>query len=295
LNEATGGGLHRLRQNSWFLFGIYTPVALLISFVITYISLRPTATTKATWQDAPAMPLPYRLACPEPAAVGNTYLLLVTGQDQAQHLLDGLCAGVASLGVSLEAYWGLSDDDRRKLLKEGQPAIVFGRTHLVESKAVFSLQSYQKIAKYPPYTSNLIATSPIELSRRGLSGKRIGLREDQSSRSGRLVPISVFRSIGLAPTHYVTVLAESHGQLREFLASDKVDVIASYWGDTDKVNHPGWHAIEIGSGVEGPSWYMRPDLADSPFNCIFQRSLLEAAAKDSDLYYQKVELMDDDC
>ena len=79
------------------------------------------------------------------------------------------------------------------------------------------------------------------------------------------------------------------------LAAGRVDIIASYWDEEDRKRHPDWIAVEIKSGIEGARWYMRPDLIGSPFSCVFQRTLLEAANKDDSQYYSKIELVADDC
>ena len=293
-NMAWGGG-HRFRRHPRSLLGIYAALALGVSCAISYLILNPAPIDRATWRNAPAMDLPYRLTCPAKAEAGEHFMILVSGHDQAEYLLAGLCPALTPLEINPEIYWGLNDDDRRTLLKAGEPAIAFDRAHLVENPTISSLQAYKTLATYPSYTSNLIAVDNIELSRRGLAGKRIGLLEDQSSRSGHLVPISVFRSLGLAPADYMAVLANNHQELRTLLAAGEVDVIASYWGEKDKRNYVDWLSVEIGANITGAAWYLKPDLYGSPFSCIFQRILIASAEKTANNYFQQVEIVANDC
>ena len=220
--------LHTLKLYRWLFFALSALLVFLMSGGISYALLKPTPISPSAWASAPGIALPYRLSCPGPESEdATTHLLLVSAQGQAKHLLDALCPEVATLGVTLEVYWGLDDDQQRKLLKEGRPSIVFGRAHLVQSEAVNRLQAYQEIGRYPPYPSNLVALAPLEVSRIGLAGKRIGLLANQSSLSGHLVPKAVFRTIGLHDADYTAVLADSHAQLRDLLAKGAVDAIAT--------------------------------------------------------------------
>ena len=290
-------GLHRLRMHAWLLYGIYAMLAFLGIGGLTYGLLVPAVIDEATWAAAPGLSLPYRVACDNGAdgKQRDEHLILVSGHQQAQRLLASLCIEAGALDVGIAAYWGLSDDDRRRLLKAGRTAVVFGRDHLVASEAVASLQAYQEIAVYPPYASQLIAPTPIEATRLGLSGKRIGLLRDASSRSGRLVPAAYFRAIGLQATDYRSVLADSHRELRDLLAAGEVDVIASYWGEVDARWYPDWVATQINAGVEGARWYLRPDLLGTPFSCVFQRTLVASATDNGNPYFQQLKVTARDC
>jgi phosphonate transport system substrate-binding protein len=279
------------------LYAICGSVAFFLSSALSYFILRPPTITEQDLQSAEQLLPPYRMQCPKEQheQADETFLLLLTGQFHAKYLRDSLCGEIASLGFSLELFWGLDDADRLQRLTEGEPAIVYGRSEVVESAIVSGLQSYQKIARYPFYASKLISSEPIELSRLSLSGKRIGLHQDQSSRSGRLIPISMFRSIGLNSSDYNLVLGSSHRELRRLLENNEVDLIASYWSEEDVSRYPELESLEISSDVDGTNWYIRPDLLGSSFSCIFQRNLIKLASQDDDPYFQQMEIIANDC
>jgi hypothetical protein len=288
--------LHTLRLYPWLFFVLSAVVVALLCGGISYGLLKPATIKSSAWASAPGIAPPYRLSCPGPGREdAATHLLLVSTQGQAQYLLDTLCPQVATLGLALEAYWGLDDDHQRKLLKTGAPAIVFGRAHLVQSEAVNRLQAYQEIGRYPPYPSNLVARSPIDVTRIGLAGKRIGLVANQSSLSGHLVPKAVFRAIGLQDADYTAVFADSHKALRVLLSKEDVDAIATYWGAKDRATHPTWAASEMSADLRGPGWYIRPDITGSNLSCVLRRTLTALALDAKDPYYRQLEISADDC
>ena len=293
--------LHACRQHPGRNYFVLLLIWLIASGLAYYGLSRnlPSAAEWTAWQSSSISP-PNEIRCDGYKAadpVSASFNVFVDNYHHALSVAHAFCSDEVFSGQRLDfkVIWGLSEQDSLTHMQRGLADLVFGKPHLIDSYSVRSLQSYELLGFYPFYGSNLISKKELQLSRRSLVGRKVGLLASTKSRSGRLVPESALRDVGVLLGDLVVTHALSHAELRSLLMTDKVDFIASFWSYEDRENFPEWKVLPIGEELPGSGWFIHGRHLGDVYSCAAQRVLQQMSDAAENRYFQSLRLVADDC
>lgn len=207
-----------------------------------------------------------------------------------QALISALCAsgGVQQKYADVSYTWALNEIDLEASIRDFEWDLAFGRRHLFEGTEKIP-SGYTAIAEYAVYKAYLIFKSATDPDR--LPEMKIGILANAESSSGHKVPKAYFRSIGLKPENLALRLYPNHASLRSALASGEVDVIGSYWNETDREKFPEFREMEIQEGLVGSQWFVQSTTFDHAITCIYTSILESLASITEDRYFQNINIL----
>lgn len=187
----------------------------------------------------------------------------------------------------VQVYWGGGDVSDINFVGKGIGDLVNTKDNIVQAFDAEKTHGYKRLASYAQYQAYLIGRDEKpELTREYLLGQRIGLLDYPSSRSGHIIPMHLFRELGLREDQITIVYSNSHASLRELLANNQVDMIASYWADEDRARFSENYIQAIGeSDVRGSSWYMKMNGRNTDLYCALQTALGSLAQQQQSTYF----------
>jgi ABC-type phosphate/phosphonate transport system substrate-binding protein len=187
----------------------------------------------------------------------------------------------------VQAYWGTGDVSDITFIGKGIGDLVNTKDNIVQAFDAENTHGYKRLASYSQYQAYLIGRDekPI-LTREYLLGRRIGLLDYPSSRSGHIIPMHLLRELDLREEHVSIVYSHNHTGLRELLASGKVDMIASYWAAEDAERFSENYIQAIGnSDIRGSSWYLKMNGRNTDLFCALQATLGNLAQQQQSTYF----------
>lgn len=235
-----------------------------------------------------------RYSCVAGASAPDEKLTVyVSSEPVARSLADMLCTQpvIKRQYHQVHAYWRGGDTAVMRFVGKGLGDLVNVKDNLVHAFDAENTYGYQRLASYARYQTYLIALKekPI-ISREYLLGRRIGLLDYPTSRSGHIVPKNLLRELGLSEDQVTIVYSHSHDDLRRLLASGEVDMISSYWSDTDSARFSKNYIQPIGAEhISGTSWYMKMEKRNTDLFCTLQNSLENLAEQQTSTYFSQLE------
>ena len=216
----------------------------------------------------------------------------VSSEVVARSLADMLCEQpvIKRQYHQVQAYWSGGDAAVMRFVGKGLGDLVNTKDNIVQAFDAENTYGYQRLASYAQYQTYLIALKekPI-ISREYLLGRRIGLVDYPTSRSGHIVPKNMLRELGLGEDQVTIIYSHSHAGLRQLLASGEVDMISSYWSDADVARFSANYIQPIGAeNISGTSWYMKMEKRNTDLFCTLQNSLANLAEQQTSTYFSQL-------
>ncbi len=192
----------------------------------------------------------------------------------------------------VEVRVGHSDLDTFRYINHGVSDLALIKSNIVEAFVADEIYGYEAVATYPDYQAYLIALrEKPQISKEYLLGHRIGLLDYPSSRSGHIVPKTMFNSLGLNDNTVTLKYYNSHRELRRALLAGEVDIISSYWDQADAETLSVNYITPIQDTVSGMRWYLKMQTQNTDLKCAVQGMIKSLANSQSKHYYQRVELI----
>ena len=186
---------------------------------------------------------------------------------------------------------GQSDYDTFRYINHGVVDLALVKSNVVDAFGADQIYGLTKVASHPDYSAFLIALRerPL-LSKEYLLGKKIGLLDYPSSRSGHIVPKTVLQNLGLSDSNLDIVYFSSHQELRRALLAGDIDIISSYWAEEDKDNFSRNYATPLQESVSGMQWYLKMQTQNTDLFCAIQSVIHEVAMSHPRPYYKTITL-----
>lgn len=227
-------------------------------------------------------------------AEGNSNQLIVFTQSKtvAQSLTLSLCADnvVAKQYGSVIGYWGYRTADSLEFVGKGIADLILAKNNIMDAFKAESTYNYQPVVGFSDYTAFFISSKEKpRITKQYFLDKKIGLLDYPTSRSGHILPKRKFKDLGIDITNLKITYASSHNELRELLANGKVDIIASFWKESDSERFSANYIIPISGNVAGTRWYLKMQHDNTDLLCAIQTHLLSMSKEQTLEYYQNVE------
>lgn len=189
----------------------------------------------------------------------------------------------------VEVRWSDLEQDILQNIGKGLADLALVKQNLMLAFATERTHGYQEIALYRDYAAYLISSrEKPEISKNYLLGKRIGLLDYPSSRSGHLIPKRMMKELGLNEENTQIVYASTHSELRNLLAAGQVDLISSYWDENDAEQFSENYRSKIEAEVSGTRWYLKMDHQNTDLRCAVQSNLLKLATTSRSNYFNEL-------
>ncbi|MEO2268453.1 hypothetical protein V1358_14185 [Pseudoalteromonas sp. YIC-656] len=221
---------------------------------------------------------------------GNKTQLTIFAQSQpiATDLAQQLCnnAVVSKQYGEVLAYWGGTSQHEVNFLGKGLAHLILAKDNLIDAFDARSTYGYYPVIGYPSYTAYFIGShEKPRLDKAYFLDKRIGLIDYPTSRSGHIIPKQVFKELDINLDTLNITFANSHQSLRDKLAKGELDVIASYWQQTDDERFSANYITAIGSNISGSHWYLKKAADNPDLACALQDTLLSMAKAQTSTYF----------
>ncbi len=220
----------------------------------------------------------------------KTHLFTVEAGSElsAQALLNSLCHSdvLKKNYTGIRAQWSASNDVIASAIQRGNVDLVFSKSRIIEHSAATKIHGYLSVASLDTYDAFFIAkNSPPELKASYFFDKKIGLLKSPDSRSGHLLPKIALASLGLDINSLNITYAPSHSALRHLIKAGTVDVIGSYWSESDKSWTESAYKIAVQENVEGNQWYLKAKENNTPLLCEIEKALTQLSEKNNSPYF----------
>jgi ABC-type phosphate/phosphonate transport system substrate-binding protein len=231
--------------------------------------------------------------CQTTATANKSQLIVFTPSKYvAQLLTKNLCDDkvVAKQYGSVIGYWGYRTVDSLEFVGKGIADLILAKNNIMDAFKAESTYNYQPVVGFSDYTAFFISSKEKpKISKQYFLDKKIGLLDYPTSRSGHILPKQAFKELGLNIAQLKITYASSHNELRELLANGEVDLIASFWRESDSQRFSKNYITPISSNVAGTRWYLKMQHNNTDLLCAVQSHLLSMSKEQSFQYYQDVE------
>ena len=221
----------------------------------------------------------------------DTFVAFVTDKGMSDQLLESLCSNAVinrQFG-RVSVQWSHNEQEIIQYVGKGIADLALVKENVMEAFATPSTHGYKIAAYYKNYTTYLISLKEKpKIDRQYLWGKRLGLLDYPSSRSGHIVPKRLLTEMALNDNDLQIIYANSHQALRNLLESGEVDLISSYWKQEDAERFSINYITPIESDVSGSKWYLKLETENTDLLCGVQRSLKTLASETTSLYYSQL-------
>jgi hypothetical protein len=281
--------LHRLRLNSTTRWLIVAAI-FIFSGALGYVQnsqkiddISPQTTSK--------------LRCDAPLSQNRKeFVVYLTEQSIAEKALPLLCANnvVQRQFGDVQVIIGRNDFDTFRFVNHGVPELTLVKSNVVDAFGADRIYHYDSIAAHPDYSAYFIALrEKPALSKEYLLGKRIGILDYPSSRSGHIVPKTVLQRLGLNDSNIKLYYYNSHQELRRALMAGEVDIISSYWGKADEQILSRSYITSLENSVPGMRWYLKMQDNNTDLRCAIQQVITEISNNHPRKYYRDVVLINE--
>ena len=236
----------------------------------------------------------YNLSC-KTDLTGNfdVFSVYVTDGRVAEMAKEKLCGNpiIKRQYSEVKITIGQSDYDTFRYINHGVVDLALVKSNVVDAFGADQIYGLTKIASHPNYSAFFIALRERpELSKEYLLGKRIGLLDYPSSRSGYIVPKTVMHDLGLSDNNINIVYFSSHQELRRALLSGEVDIISTYWAEEDKKRFSKNYATPLLENVSGMQWFLKMQTQNTDLFCAVQSVIHDIAMSHPRPYYKTITL-----
>lgn len=231
--------------------------------------------------------------CKTTATSNNGQLIVFTQSKKiAKSLTQNLCSDnvVAKQYGSVIGYWGYRTADSFEFVGKGIADLILAKNNIMAAFKAESTYNYQPVVGFADYTAFFISSrEKPRLTKEYFLDKRVGLLDYPTSRSGHILPKQTFKELDINLANLDVTYARSHNELRDLLANGQVDIIASFWKESDAQRFSKNYITPLSNNVSGTRWYLKMQQQNTDLLCSVQTHLL-AMSKDQALhYYQDVE------
>lgn len=221
----------------------------------------------------------------------DVFTVYVTDVSIAKMALPRLCDNsvIKKQYGQVSVIVGQNDYDTFRYINHGIIDLALVKNIVVEAFGAEQIYGLTMIAKHPNYSAYFIALrEKPKLTKEYLLGKRIGLLDYPSSRSGYIVPKTIIQKLGLNEQNITIKYYNSHNELRRGLLAGEIDIISSYWGDKDNNTFSKNYATPLIDSVSGMRWYIKMQTQNTDLMCAVQAVIKEIASQHPSQYYNKV-------
>ncbi|GGW92184.1 hypothetical protein [Alteromonas halophila] len=252
------------------------------------------------WQNAVTVPAikpqtGLRLQCPTTISTNSeSYDVYVTDASIAEMAIEKFCNNpvVKRQFGNVNVVVGQNDYDTFRYINHGVVDLALVKSNVVEAFGADDIYGFKNIASHPDYSAYFIALrEKPELTKEFLLGKRIGILDYPSSRSGHIVPKTVLKSLGLTENNVELNYYNSHQELRSALLAGDVDIISSYWGSNDDAILSRNYATALIDNVSGMQWFLKLQTRNTDLLCATQQVIQSISDMHPRSYYQNVTMM----
>jgi ABC-type phosphate/phosphonate transport system substrate-binding protein len=233
-------------------------------------------------------------SCPTDSTTNkDTFIAFVPDEYSADKLLTILCNSAVinkQFGKAL-VHWSHQDRDLIKYIGKGIAHLALVKENLMVAFATQQTHGYEIVGAYPNYSGYLISLKEKpKINKQYLWGKKLGLLDYASSRSGHIIPKRMLKDLGLSDQNLQITYANSHQELRNLLSSGEVDIIASYWQQEDKKQFSENYITQIQENISGSKWYLKMDTQNTDLACEIQRTLVSLTGEMDSNYFSQMTL-----
>ncbi|WP_394190187.1 PhnD/SsuA/transferrin family substrate-binding protein [Pseudoalteromonas atlantica] len=219
-------------------------------------------------------------------------IIYATSQKVAKSIINSLCedAVVTKQYGEVRGFWGYRTADSIEFVGKGIADLILAKNNIMSAFKAESTYNYQPIVGFPSYTAFFIsAKEKPKIEKQYFLDKRIGLLDYPTSRSGHILPKQTFKELGINLENLDVTYASSHSELRELLANGEVDIIASFWKNTDQQSFSKNYITPISSNIIGTRWYLKMQHENTDLLCAIQTNLLALSQSQTSSYFNHVE------
>ncbi|WP_254700774.1 PhnD/SsuA/transferrin family substrate-binding protein [Paraglaciecola mesophila] len=216
----------------------------------------------------------------------------------ASKLLSSLCSSetINRQYGEVTVQWSHNEQEIIQYVGKGIADLALVKENVMLAFAAETTYRYQTVAQYKDYSTYLISLKEKpELTKQYLWGKRLGLLDYPSSRSGHIVPKGMLNDLGISESSMEIIYVNSHEALRDLLAAGKVDIISSFWKDKDEQRFSANYRTPIKTKVSGSKWYLKMETQNTDLICEIQSILQTLAMQTQSDYYSQLQLNSNDC
>ncbi|WP_369620168.1 hypothetical protein [Pseudoalteromonas distincta] len=227
------------------------------------------------------------------SAIGNKSALIIftPSKKTAKLLTQNLCNDnvVAKQYGSVIGYWGYRTADSLEFVGKGIADLILAKNNIMAAFKAESTYNYQPVVGFSDYTAFFISSKEKpRITKQYFLDKRIGLLDYPTSRSGHILPKQTFKDLDINLANLKITYASSHNELRDLLANGEVDIIASFWKQSDAERFSKNYITPLSSNISGTHWYLKMQQNNTDLLCAVQSHLLNMSKDQTLHYYQNV-------
>ncbi|MFY8299221.1 PhnD/SsuA/transferrin family substrate-binding protein [Pseudoalteromonas sp. SS15] len=211
----------------------------------------------------------------------------------AEQILPALCQNsvLKRQFGHVEVFWGGSLAEQIEFFGKGIADLILSKDSIMQALRADATHNYTPIIGYSSYSAFFISNKEKpKLEKAYFLDKRIGLLDHPTSRSGHILPKKAFKQLDLDIKNLDITYVSSHTALREKLANNEVDIIASYWNDkTDDEKFSHNYIIPIGDNITGSRWYLKLTENNTDLACAVQTITTQIAQSVGSAYFESLE------
>ncbi|MCG7534026.1 PhnD/SsuA/transferrin family substrate-binding protein [Pseudoalteromonas sp. OOF1S-7] len=176
-------------------------------------------------------------------------------------------------------------------IAKGLADLTLSKDNVMAALKAQSTYNYMPVVGYPTYTAFFISNrEKPRLDKAYFLDKKIGLLDYPTSRSGHIIPKQMFKRLDLDMRVLDIQYVSSHQVLREKLSSGELDIIATYWQESDESRFSANYITPIGENISGSRWYVKMDVDNTDLACALQQQLQEVAKNNGSSYFDELDL-----
>ena len=227
----------------------------------------------------------------------DSFVAFITDRGMSNDLLQSLCNNsvINRQFGKVIVQWSHNEQETIQYVGKGIADLALVKENVMQAFATPSTHGYKVLAHYRNYATYLISLKEKpKIDKQYLWGKRLGLLDYPSSRSGHIVPKRMLTELEMSEDDMVIVYANSHQALRELLSSGKVDLISSFWQEKDNSRFSANYITPVESNISGSKWYLKMEKENTDLFCEVQKSLTDLAESTDSEYYSRL-IVEPDC
>lgn len=272
-----------ITRYKWFIFAI----AALLCSAVGYL------TNADSYDDIP--PQTGQLLTCETGLTENNdvFSAYITDARIAYMVSERLCANptLQRQYHAINVIIGQSDYDTFRYINHGVIDLALVKKNIVDAFGADQIYGLTKVAVHPDYSAFFISLrEKPQLTKEYILGKKIGLLDYPSSRSGHIVPKTVLHELGLTDSNVDIVYYSSHQELRRALLAGEIDIISTYWAEEDGEKLSKNYAAPLLESVSGMQWYLKMQTKNTDLFCAVQSVINDIATTHPRPYYRNISL-----
>ena len=225
----------------------------------------------------------------------DVFLAYITDVRIAYMVNERLCsdATIKRQYNAINVIIGQSDYDTFRYINHGVADLALVKKNIVDAFGADQIYGLTKVAAHPDYSAFFISLrEKPQLTKEYILGKRIGLLDYPSSRSGHIVPKTVLHELGLTDNNVDIVYYSSHKELRRALLAGEIDIISTYWAQEDSEKFSKNYAAPLLESVSGMQWYLKMQTKNTDLFCAVQSVINDIATTHPRPYYRNISLVE---